>query len=102
MEVVKQYVGKIVSKLPVNDDERALIQEEMENHLLEHIDELRMVGYTEQQAVQLALQSFGEAHNIEKEMKKYCFHIINGYAFVLRLFLQRLLLVLAHIFLQNG
>lgn len=73
MEVVKQYVEKIVSKLPVNADERVLIQEEMENHLLEHIDELRMVGYPEQQAIQLALQSFGEAHNIEKEMKKVLF-----------------------------
>ena len=59
MEIVKQYVAKIVEKLPVNDDERALMQEEMENHLLEHIDELRMVGYSEQQAIQLALQSFG-------------------------------------------
>lgn len=73
MEVVKQYVGKIVEKLPVNEDERALMQEEMENHLLEHIDELRMVGYSEQQAIQLALQSFGEAHHIEKEMKKVLF-----------------------------
>jgi len=73
MEVVKQYVGKIVLKLPVNDGERALIQEEMENHLLEHIDELQMVGYPEQQAIQIALQSFGEVHNIEKEMKKVLF-----------------------------
>lgn len=40
---------------------------------LEHIDELRMVGYSEQQAIQFALQSFGEAHHIEKEMKKVLF-----------------------------
>ena len=73
MEMVKQYVEKIIANLPINDDERALMNEEFENHILEHIDELRMVGYTEQQAIQLALQSFGEAHHIEKEMKKVLF-----------------------------
>ena len=54
------------AKFSVNDDARAMIQEEMENHLLEHIDELQMIGYPEQQAIQIALQSFGEVHNIEK------------------------------------
>lgn len=73
MEVVKQYVGKIVEKLAVNDDDRALMQEEIENHIFEHIDELRMVGYSTQEAIQLALQSFGEARHIEKEMKKVLF-----------------------------
>lgn len=73
MEVVKQYVEKIVGNLPINDDELASMKEEMENHILEHIDELRMIGYSEQQAIQQALQSFGEAHRIEKEMKKVLF-----------------------------
>ncbi|WP_339176206.1 permease prefix domain 1-containing protein [Solibacillus sp. FSL R5-0691] len=73
MEVVKQYVEKIVANLPINDEERVLMKEEFENHILEHIDELRMVGYSEQQAIQQALQSFGEAHYIEKEMKKVLF-----------------------------
>src|SRR5690606_2868076 len=69
MEVVKQYVEKIAGNLPINDDERALMKEEIEHHILEHIDELRMVGYSEQQAIQHALQSFGEWHHIETEMK---------------------------------
>lgn len=88
--------------MPINDEERVLMKEEFENHILEHIDELRMVGYSEQQAIQQALQSFGEAHYIEKEMKKYCSLIINGYAFVQRLYLQLLHYVLAPTLFQNG
>lgn len=73
MEVVKQYVEKIIANLPIHDDERALMKEEFENHILEHFDELRMVGYSEQQAIQLAIKSFGEAKHIEREMKKVLF-----------------------------
>jgi hypothetical protein len=70
---VDRYLKGIVSNLPLDEDEKEELREEMHTHLTEHINELMVQGYTEDEAVLHAIKAFGNERQLNWEMKKVIF-----------------------------
>jgi hypothetical protein len=73
MRDIKLYVDKITLDLPLSPSEKEDIKLEMISHLEEHVYELLSYGWDEEKAIEFAIQSFGDAKKINKEMKKVVF-----------------------------
>ena len=73
MKRVEQYVDHIVSGLRISKDERQELKEEFMAHLIDHIDDLMIKGYSKDEAISLAIASFGHQAKIHKEMNKVLF-----------------------------
>lgn len=73
MNRMEQYVDDIVTGLPLTAVEQEEMREEMLGHLMEHVDDLMLNGYTKNEAVEMALASFGNGSTIQLEMKKVLF-----------------------------
>jgi hypothetical protein len=73
MKKLEQYIDKIVSDLPMSDEERRDFQEELSAHLEEHVKDLMIKGLTEDDAIQQAIKAFGYEDKINWEMKKAIF-----------------------------
>jgi hypothetical protein len=82
MKKLDQYVERIVADLPMADEERKDFQEELSLHLEEHVNELIIKGYTEDEAIRQAIKAFGHEDIINWEMKKAIFPFYKLFRFV--------------------
>lgn len=73
MTEIERYVESVLSDLPLEDDEKADLKEELSAHLNEHIHELMIKGYSEDDAVSQAIQAFGNGQKINREINKAIF-----------------------------
>ncbi|WP_462412836.1 permease prefix domain 1-containing protein [Neobacillus sp. Marseille-QA0830] len=73
MKKLEQYVEKIVSDLPMTDEERMDLQEELSVHLEEHVKELMVKGLPEEEAIRQAMKAFGHEDQINWELRKAIF-----------------------------
>ncbi|MBA2176091.1 hypothetical protein H0266_14435 [Halobacillus locisalis] len=71
MKEIEQYVEEITKDLP--DAEKEELREEMVGHLHEHVKELLIEGYREEEAVCLAIDSFGDGGKLNQEFKRSFF-----------------------------
>lgn len=65
-----RYVNRICRKMDVPASERKEFCEEITSNLLSSVEELMIEGHSEQEAVKIATEQFGELHNIETELKQ--------------------------------
>lgn len=73
MKRIEQYVDSIVTDLRISKDERQELKEEFMAHLIDDIDDLMIKGYSKEEAISLAMASFGSHTKIHKEMNKVVF-----------------------------
>ncbi|TKC19175.1 permease prefix domain 1-containing protein [Robertmurraya kyonggiensis] len=73
MKKIDNYVTKIVSGLPMEQVAKEEFREELTAHLTEHINELLIKGYSEDEAISYAIKSFGDHQKLNHEMKKSIF-----------------------------
>ena len=73
MKNLDRYVKEIVSDLPMKDDEKEDFKEELYSHLKEHVNELMIKGYSEDEAIHQAIESFGNDRKLNLELKKAMF-----------------------------
>ncbi|MCA0970843.1 permease prefix domain 1-containing protein [Halobacillus litoralis] len=71
MKEIDKYIEKITKDLP--DEEREELREEMAVHLEEHVKELLIHGYREEDAVRYAIDSFGDGGKLNQEFKRTFF-----------------------------
>lgn len=71
MKEIEQYVKEITLNLP--EDEKKELTEEIFVHLQDHVNELLIKGYSEEQAVCLAIDSFGNHSKLNRELKRAVF-----------------------------
>ena len=71
MKEIEQYVDEITKELP--DEEKEELREEMVGHLEEHLKELLIQGYSEEEAVRLVIDSFGDEGKLNQEFKRSFF-----------------------------
>ncbi|MCA1011696.1 permease prefix domain 1-containing protein [Halobacillus halophilus] len=71
MKEIEQYVDEITKELP--DEEKEELREEMVGHLEEHLKELLIQGYSEEEAVRLVIDSFGDEVKLNQEFKRSFF-----------------------------
>ena len=70
---IEHYIESILLDLPLEEDEKAEMKEELSAHLNEHIHELMIKGYSEDEAMYLAIKAFGNEQKINWELNKACF-----------------------------
>ncbi|WP_042461268.1 permease prefix domain 1-containing protein [Neobacillus dielmonensis] len=73
MKKLEQYVERIVLDLPMTDEERKDLQEELSVHLKEHVKELMIKGLPEEEAIGEAMKAFGHEDQINWELRKAIF-----------------------------
>ncbi|WP_449536356.1 permease prefix domain 1-containing protein [Ferdinandcohnia sp. Marseille-Q9671] len=83
MKKIEVFVDEVYQGIGGNEKEIQELKEEMKNHLLEAVHELKSEGKTEQEAIELAIERFGG----EQEMRSIVRHIFN----VQRIFAKRVL-----------
>jgi hypothetical protein len=71
LKKLEQYVEEITSDLP--DDEKKELREEIFGHLHDHLNELIIKGYSEEEAVRQAIESFGNQFQLNRELKRAVF-----------------------------
>ncbi|MFG6117238.1 permease prefix domain 1-containing protein [Halobacillus sp. MO56] len=71
MKEIEHYVEEITMDLP--DDEKRELREEIYGHLREHVQELLVKGYSEDVAIRLAIESFGNKNDLNRELKRSFF-----------------------------
>lgn len=71
MKEIEQYVKEITLDLP--DDEKKELSEEIFVHLQDHVSELLTKGYSKEQAVRQAIESFGNQGKLNRELKRAFF-----------------------------
>ncbi|GGH78554.1 hypothetical protein JOD43_001009 [Pullulanibacillus pueri] len=73
MKDIDLYVNEIVADLPIGELEKEELKEELSLHLHEHVKELMIKGYSNEEAMENAIQSFGNVRALNWQMKKAVF-----------------------------
>lgn len=68
MKNLYQYIEVIIAGLPLEEKEE--IREEITQHLNDHMKELMIKGYSQQESIQIAIKAFGNGKKMNWEMKK--------------------------------
>ena len=86
MKQIEQYVDDVVSGLPIDKEEQEELKEELTIHLMDHISELMIKGYSKEEAISQAIVSFGKQNSINLEMKKVLFPYYKIFRYVWNVF----------------
>lgn len=68
MERIDRYVNSICRHVGGNKVKIETLKEEMKNHLLQMVEELKSQGNTEDESISIALENFGDETQIENEL----------------------------------
>ncbi|WP_251554273.1 permease prefix domain 1-containing protein [Neobacillus muris] len=84
MNELERYLRQVLADLP--REEREDMHEELYAHLMEHRNDLMGQGYSEAEAVDLVIQSFGNETSINHELKRAMFPWLKIVRFVWSVF----------------
>lgn len=82
MKKIDRYLHQIISDLPIEEKEKEELREELYCHLNEHIKELMVKGYSEDEAVKNAMESFGTERKLNWEMRKVLFPLYKVFRYL--------------------
>ncbi|HEY5560675.1 MAG TPA: permease prefix domain 1-containing protein [Clostridiaceae bacterium] len=68
MTKVNKFIDSMYKRLDGTSEEINILKQEMREHLILTIDELKSEGYTEEDSIKIALQRFGDKKQIGKEL----------------------------------
>lgn len=71
MNELERYLQQVLADLP--QEEREDIHEELYAHLVEHMNDLMIEGYSEEEAMHQVIQSFGNEQSLNQELKRAMF-----------------------------
>lgn len=70
---LEHYLDAVVLGLPMEQYEKDELKEELFSHVNEHVNELLIKGFSEEEAIEFAIHSFGNERNLNRELKKTMF-----------------------------
>lgn len=82
MKKIDNYIDSLYKDMDESSDEVQVLKQEMKNHLLQTVNDLKAEGKNEEESVEIAIRRFGESGQIEMELSKV-FKIQNRFAKVL-------------------
>lgn len=68
MEQINRYVNSVYKHIGGNKEEIQILKDEMRNHLLQNVEELKYEGKSEEESVSIAIKRFGEETQLENEL----------------------------------
>lgn len=85
MGKLDDYIDLVCKDLKGNDEELTIMKQEMKNHLLQSVEELKLQGKSQEDSINIAIDRFGEVdilknqlkevYNVEKNFSKKIFNI---------------------------
>ena len=71
MKKIEEFVNSIYRNVDGNKDEINELKQEMRTHLLEAVHDLKQEGKSEQEAIRIAIENFGEKKQITKGLYEF-------------------------------
>ncbi|KGN01233.1 hypothetical protein IRP63_05620 [Clostridium botulinum] len=68
MKQIDRYVNSVYRDVEDNNEDVEILKEEMKNHLLEFVEELKSQGKSESESISIAIKRFGEEKEIQNEL----------------------------------
>lgn len=68
MEQIDRYVNLVYRHVDGDKEEIEILKEEMRNHLLQIVEELKSEGKSDEESITIAIKRFGEQTQIENEL----------------------------------
>ncbi|UZQ50022.1 permease prefix domain 1-containing protein [Clostridium kluyveri] len=68
MEQIDRYVNSVYRHVDGDKEEIEILKEEMRNHLLQIVEELKSEGKSDEESITIAIERFGEQTQIENEL----------------------------------
>lgn len=95
-QCIERYIKQIITRLICSEEEKGEIEDEMRDHLYLLVQEYSEEGYSEKEAVEKALQTFGDEKEIEEGFQKSLspFHKLIQYTLWISFSLYTLVLLL--------
>ena len=66
MDKLDRYINSICSKLKGRSEEITIVRQEMKNHLLQSIEELRKQGKSQDESIDIAINKFGQVEILKE------------------------------------
>ncbi len=70
MEKLDKYIDLVCKNLKGNDEEIAIMKQEMKNHLLQSVEELKSQGKSQEESINIAIDRFGEVDILKNQLKE--------------------------------
>lgn len=70
MGKIDEYINSICKNLKGNDEEIAIMKQEMKNHLLQSVEEIKSQGKSQDESVKIAIDRFGEVDILKNQLKE--------------------------------
>lgn len=67
---IEAYIKQVIARLTCNEDEKDEIEDEMRDHLSLLVQEYSEEGYSRKEAVEKALQTFGQEKEIGRSLQR--------------------------------
>ena len=71
MKQIDKYVNSIYKDVAGDKQEIEDLRQEMRSHLLEAVEELKVKGKTEEEAIRIAIENFGGKKQIVKGLSEF-------------------------------
>ncbi|SRR5690554_4200411 len=98
MRALKQY-AKHVARSITDPIERKEARNEFYSHLLESYEEIRKTSSSDEEAIELAIEYFGNTHEMASDLKKAHIKRLSNSSFVVILSSTLFLLILLYVLL---
>lgn len=85
MKRVDEYINSVYKNFKTNDIEINDLKLDMKNHLLESINDLKKQGYSDEKSIDIALERFGNKHQLEGQLTQVFNENKNNTVFLLLL-----------------
>jgi hypothetical protein len=70
MERLNEYINSVCKNLKDDDGEIDVMRQEMKNHLLQSVEDLKAQGKSEKESINIAIDRFGEADILKRQLKQ--------------------------------
>lgn len=70
MGKLDEYINLICKNLKGNDEEIAIMKQEMKNHLLQSVEEIKSQGKSQEESIKIAIDRFGEVDILKNQLKE--------------------------------
>lgn len=70
MDKLDRYINSVCKNLKGKNEQISIIRQEMKNHLLQSVEELKRQGKSQDESIDIAINRFGEVDILKKQLKQ--------------------------------
>lgn len=70
MDKLDKYINSVCKNLKGNNEEIIIMKQELKNHLLQSVEDLKAQGKSQEESIDIAIDRFGEIDILKKQLKE--------------------------------